>query len=320
MKKVEIADKELTEHLSSILPDEMAVFVMADGRIRGAIFNGSNFVNQLRAQHGLGILETMVLGQACLGGAMMIPMMKGEEHVTVRYETDGPAKGFSVEADSKGTVRGYLFNERIPVDKPLENWNLKPFLGTGTMTVSTLHKEDREPFVSSVTVDSGNIAEDLAWYYRQSEQISTAFSTSIQMDKKGRVVGAGGMFLQVMPDTGGKRSSGAAKSSSSDVKSDDELLSRAELAFKTCPSLGQWFSEKGNFEDLIYGLFREFKPSIALKRKVRYDCPCNEESFLNYLRSLPKAEVEDIKKNGPDPLEITCRNCGSVYKISTEAI
>lgn len=320
MIKAEIKDEELQEHIKHLIKDEMAMFVMADGRIRGALFHGTRFVNQLRAQHNLGILETMVLGQASLCGALMIPMMKGQEHITLHYDVDGPAQGFSVEADSKGTVRGYLYNEHIPVEKPLENWNLKPFLGSGTMTVSILHKEDKEPFTSTVQVDSGNIAEDLAWYYKQSEQISTAFNTSIQMDKKGRVTGAGAMFLQIMPETGGTKIVGSAKSSSADTKADEELLSRAEMAFKTCPSLGQWFSEKGNFEDLIYGLFREFNPSIALKRNISYDCPCNEEFYLNYIRSLPKDQLEDIRKNGPDPLEVICRNCGSVYSIPVSKI
>ena len=320
MLKTELKDESLKKHINSLINDEMAVFVMAEGRIRGALFHGTRFVNQIRLQHNLGILETMILGQAGLCGALMIPMMKGQEHVTLKYEGDGSAKGFSVEADSKGTVRGFLYNENISLDKPLESWDLKPFLGSGVLTVSTLHKEDKEPFVSSVQVDSGNIAKDLAWYYRQSEQLSTAFTTSIQMDKEGKVIGAGGMFLQVMPETGGKRGSGASKTSSSDAEANDELLSRAELAFKTCPSLGQWFSEKGNFEDLIYGLFREFKPSIALKRKISFDCPCSEEVFINHIRNLPKAELADIRKNGLDPLEICCRNCGSVYKIPVSSI
>lgn len=320
MNKLELKDEELKARINQLEKDDMAVFVMADGRLRGALFHGTRFVNQLRLQHNLGILETMVLGQASLCAALMIPMMKGEEHVSLHYDCNGPAQGFSVEADSKGTVRGYLFNDRIPVEKPLDNWNLKPFLGEGTLTVSTFHKGDKEPFTSTVQVDSGNIASDIAWYYRQSEQVSTAFFVSIQMDRQGRVTGAGGMFLQVMPETGGKKNNGAAKTSSSDKSADDDLLLRAETAFRTCPSLGQWFAEKGNFEDLIYGLFREFKPSIALKRSVRYDCPCNEEFFLNYIRSLPKDQVADIKQNGPDPLEVTCRNCGSVYHIETKNI
>ena len=319
MKKIEIADKELVEKINALPKDEMAVFVMADGRIRGALFHGTRFVNQMRAQHNLGILESLVLGQASLCAALMIPLMKGQEHLCWKYDVDGPAAGFSVEADSTGYVRGFLYNEHIPVDKPLENWDLKPFLGTGSMSVSRIHKEDSAPHISTVEVNSGNIAEDLAWYYKQSEQISTAFNTGIQFDRQGRVIGAGGMFLQVMPETGGRNNSGASKSSSSDAEADGQFLARVEMAFKTAPSLGQWFSEGGKIEDIVYGLFREFTPSIALRRDIRYDCPCSEETFANYIKMLPKQERDDILRK-KEPLEIQCRNCGSVYTISVEKL
>ena len=319
MKKIEIADKELVEKINVLPKDEMAVFVMADGRIRGALFHGTRFVNQMRAQHNLGILESLVLGQASLCAALMIPLMKGQEHLCWKYDVDGPAAGFSVEADSTGYVRGFLYNEHIPVDKPLENWDLKPFLGTGSMSVSRIHKEDSAPHISTVEVNSGNIAEDLAWYYKQSEQISTAFNTGIQFDRQGRVIGAGGMFLQVMPETGGKNNSGASKSSSTDAEADGQCLARVEMAFKTAPSLGQWFSEGGKIEDIVYGLFREFTPSIALRRDIRYDCPCSEETFANYIKMLPKQERDDILRK-KEPLEIQCRNCGSVYTISVEKL
>ena len=319
MKKIEIADKELVEKINALPKDEMAVFVMADGRIRGALFHGTRFVNQMRAQHNLGILESLVLGQASLCAALMIPLMKGQEHLCWKYDVDGPAAGFSVEADSTGYVRGFLYNEHIPVDKPLENWDLKPFLGTGSMSVSRIHKEDSAPHISTVEVNSGNIAEDLAWYYKQSEQISTAFNTGIQFDRQGRVIGAGGMFLQVMPETGGKNNSGASKSSSSDAEADGQFLARVEMAFKTAPSLGQWFSEGGKIEDIVYGLFREFTPSIVLRRDIRYDCPCSEKTFANYIKMLPKQERDDILRK-KEPLEIQCRNCGSVYTISVEKL
>ena len=319
MKKIEIADKVLVEKINALPKDEMAVFVMADGRIRGALFHGTRFVNQMRAQHNLGILESLVLGQASLCAALMIPLMKGQEHLCWKYDVDGPAAGFSIEADSTGYVRGFLYNEHIPVDKPLENWDLKPFLGTGSMSVSRIHKEDSAPHISTVEVNSGNIAEDLAWYYKQSEQISTAFNTGIQFDRQGRVIGAGGMFLQVMPETGGKNNSGASKSSSSDAEADGQFLARVEMAFKTAPSLGQWFSEGGKIEDIVYGLFREFTPSVALRRDIRYDCPCSEETFANYIKMLPKQERDDILRK-KEPLEIQCRNCGSVYTISVEKL
>lgn len=318
MIKAEITDKELLAHLDKIHKDEMTIFVMADGEFRGAFFNGTRLVNQMRAQHKLGILETMVLGQAMLCGALMIPTMKGREHLTFRYDTDGPAAGFSVEADSKGYVRGFLFQNQIPVEKPLENWDLSPFFGDGTVTVSRIGEGMKAPQVGTTEILYKNVAQDLAHYFLQSEQIHTAFNTSIQFDKQGRVVGAGGMFLQHVPGAGGKSkiSAQTENSGSEDKKEEeDKLIQKVENAFKAMPSIGKWFADGGDMEDVVYGLFREFKPVVALNRKIGFNCPCSAESFAEHIKHLPKAELDDILAHDKDPLEVVCHTCGSHYEI-----
>lgn len=322
MIKAEIKDKELLQHLETVEADKLRIFTMADGRVRGALFHGTRFVNQLRAQHNLGILETYILGQASLCSALTIPMMKDLEHTSIKFEGTGSANGYSVEADSTGYVRGYLYNEHIPLTKPLDNWDLGPFLGAGNITFSRVHKDDKYPQSSTVDVEGNNIAKDFAYYFAQSEQINTAFNSSIQFDKQGRVIGAGAMYLQIMPKTGGTAKLGSQVDSHQDEDIDEEkLLQGIENAFKACPSLGLLYSEKEvDSEDIIIGLFREFKPVITMQRDVIYDCKCNEDFYLNYLRNLPADQIDDIKKNGPDPLEIVCRNCGSVYKIPVSKI
>lgn len=303
MIKAEIKDKELFEHLNTLHKDEMSIFVMADGLFRGAFFNGTRFVNQMRANHNLGILETLVLGQACLCGALMIPTMKGKDRLTFRYDTCGPAAGFVVNADSTGIVNGFLLQDPIPVFKPLESWDLSPFFGEGTVTVTHFLEGKTEPVSGVVEILHKNIAKDLAYYYLQSEQIHTAFNTSIQFDKLGRVIGAGGMFIQAMPGA------------------DDELIEKVEHAFKAAPSYGQWFSEKGDMDDIIYGLFREFEPNVALQREIKFDCHCNEEIFKNHLLNLDKKEITDICTEKPtEPIEIICHNCGSIYHFEKSQI
>lgn len=292
----EIKDNELLAHIESLTKDEMSVFVMADGLFRGALFHGTRFVNQMRANHGLGILETMVLGQACLCGALMIPTIKGKDRLRFRYDTCGPAAGFSVEADSTGSVRGYLLQNPIPIDSPLENWDLSRFFGPGTVSVTRFMEGNTEPVTGTVEILHRNIARDLTYYYLQSEQTHTAFNTSIQFDKKGRVIGAGGLFLQALPGA------------------DDELIERVEYAFNAAPSFGQWFSEKGDSDDIIYGLFREFSPQVALRRDIIFDCPCSYEKFKAHIMNLSEKELTEIVNDRPnEPIEVICHNCGSVY-------
>ncbi len=313
MIKAEITNKELLSHLDKLQKDEMHVFIAQDGLFRGALFHGTRFINQMRSQHNLGILETVVLGQAALCAALMIQTLKGKSHVMIKYETDGAAKGFSVEVDSTGYVRGYLLQDNIPIDTPLESWDLEPFFGNGTLTV-TRYGEIRQgqiatPQVGVVEIKHKNIAQDLAYYFSQSEQINTAFHTSIQFDTEGNVIGAGGLFVQQMPDIGGKICKAANLT-------EDDFSQKMENALLACPSLGQWFSENQDPEDIIYGLFREFRPSVAFKRDIIFDCPCSKEGYTQSIKNLGKAEIDDIKAHDADPLEILCHNCGSVYKIA----
>ncbi|MEE3412138.1 MAG: Hsp33 family molecular chaperone HslO, partial [Treponema sp.] len=100
----------------------------------------------------------------------------------------------------------------------------------------------------------------------------------------------------------------------------DALIQNAERAFGACPSLGQWFSEGQTREPLIKGLFREFDPKIVLERDVVFDCPCSTEAFADSIKHIGKAELEDILANDPDPIEVSCKNCGSVYKISKDML
>ncbi len=325
MIKADIEDSELSEFLAALPKDDMIHFIMGQGRFRGAIFHGTHFVNQMRAQHKGGILETYILGQASLSAALLIPaVMKGREHINWSYNVDGSlAQGFNVEADSTGWVRGYLLNDHIPIEKPLESWDLKPFLGgEGFMTIQTIRPADKHPQNSSVNT-TGNIADDLVFYFDRSEQIKTALTTSIQMDKNGRVIGAGGIFVQVMPETGGHykgvENSGSQVSSSSDMDEDEKLIEQLEEQYKKAPSLGTWFSQGRSPEDFLEQVFKDFNMTVVLHRDIVYDCPCSKEKFLEKIRALPASDIEDLKSKG-EPIEVMCRNCNSAYTIGLDEI
>lgn len=159
-----LIESATVQHLNTLEKDGLHIFVAADGLFRGALFHGTRFVNQIRAQHNLGILETMVLGQAGLCAALMLQTMKGRESLQFRYETDGAAAGFSVEANSCGTIRGYLLNNPIPIETPLESWDIAPFFGTGTVSVTRFTETaGGEPHIQRGVseIKYRNIAKDL---------------------------------------------------------------------------------------------------------------------------------------------------------------
>jgi molecular chaperone Hsp33 len=321
MIRKEIQDTELLAHLSSIFKNEMTGFVMADGLYRGALFNATDLVNQMAVQWNHGPLETMILAQAYIAAALLIPSMKGKEQLQLRYDTEGPAAGFCVEADSTGYVRGYILQDQIPIDKPLESWDLSPFFGEGRLKVTRFPEGSTEAFTGIVEIRYKNIAKDLSWYFLQSEQINTAINISVQFDSKARIVGAGGFFLQALPNIGGKIKPKLTKElllkKDGLFEASELLKEKVEHAFSSCPSLGQWYAEKGNNEDLIFGLFREFNPVVAYTREIHYDCPCSKESFTAYIKNLGETELKEIKEQDPSPIEVVCHNCASVYEIDT---
>ncbi len=295
-------DPILESRLAAMHPDGMTIFLLGDGALRGAFFHGTRFVARLRAQHSLGLLETLVLGQAALCGALLIPTMKGRDRAIFRYDTNGPAAGFSVEADSTGFVRGFLLQDPIPLESPPESWDLAPYFGDGTLSVVRFPEGYAEPVTGTIEIRHRNIAKDLTEYFLSSEQTRTAFNTGIQFDREGRVAGAGALYLQAMPGA------------------DPELVEAAERAFAAAPSLGTWFAEGGDREDVIYGLFRGMKPTVALERDIRFACPCAREKFAAHISRLDPKELADMAKNGPFPLEVVCHNCGSVYSWTKEEV
>ncbi|MGD8468073.1 MAG: Hsp33 family molecular chaperone HslO, partial [Desulfobacterales bacterium] len=199
MIKKPLSNESLKDRLIAGAKDRLYNFLLADGAVRGAVLHGTHMVNEMRANHELGILETLVLGRAYLGVALMSANIKGIESVSLKIECSGPIKGLTVEANTFGEVRGFLKNVPIPLDKPMENFDLSPFFGAGFLSVIRNMADAKQPFTSKIALQYGNIAQDLANYYLTSEQIPTAFNLSIMYDKEGLVTGAGGLFLQAMP-------------------------------------------------------------------------------------------------------------------------
>ena len=290
--------KTLKDQLKAGAKDRLYNFLLADGAIRGVIMHGTRMVNEMRANHELGILETLVLGRAYLGAGLMSADLKSVDRISMKIDCSGPIKGLVVEANAFGEVRGYLKQLPIPIDKPMENYDLSPFFGAGFLEV-TKHLEDaKQPFTGKIALEYGNIALDLANYYLKSEQIPTAFNLSIKFDRQGRVAGAGGLFLQAMPDAG------------------DDLVADMEQRVSHLPSLGEKFAENQDSESLVQEVFKNHSPRFLANRRIEFMCHCNKKRLQQYLGMLPRDDIREIRKNGPFLLELRCHLCNTAYEFS----
>ena len=292
----------LKEQLLAGARDRLHNFLLADGAVRGVIMNGTRMVNEMRANHELGILETLVLGRAYLGAGLMSASLKSNDRIAIKFECSGPIKGLVVEANAFGEVRGFLKNVPIPIEKPMEDFNLSPFFGAGFLAV-TKHLEDaKHPFSGKVMLKYGNIAQDLANYYLTSEQIPTAFNLSIKFDRKGQVTGAGAVFLQAMPQAA------------------EDLTASLEERVINLPSLGKVFADDIDPETLITKIFREYSPRFLAGHRIEFMCHCNRKRVSSLLMLLPIEDLKDIRDNGPFPLEMRCHYCNTAYHFTERDI
>ena len=296
-----IEDKELKEHITSLPADGREVFLIADGNARLSVVSATTMVNQMRANHNTGLLETYMLGQGYIAGALLQSTVKGNDRIQLNIECGGPVKGMMIESWASGAVRGYLLQNPIPLEKPLEKLDTSMVYGPGFLSITRILEGSKTPFTGQIMLEYGNLANDLALYFQESEQTPSLFYLSINFDKSGRVWGAGGLFVQALPGCS------------------DEILTRLEEKARSLSGMGE---KLGNgMSTLEYGLtqFEEFKPEHIGHTPIGFSCPCSKERFDAYLNTLPQNEKEAIM-NGEFPLILECFNCGTKYSYTKEEI
>ena len=270
-------------------------FLLGDKAVRGVLVRGTALINAMRTRHGLGLLETLVLGHAYLAAALLATSLKGDkDRLALRIECSGPIKGLVAEANAAGEVRGYLRQNPIPLEKPLESFDLSPFFGAGFLSVSTHLEGASQPFTGTVMLEHGSLALDLSQYFQTSEQTPTAIALSIQFDGEGLPVGAGGLLLQAMPGV------------------EEGLMTKLEDCLAKLPSLGKYFAEGGEPEDLLAAQFGAFQPEILTTTPVAFACPCSREAISARLLTLPEKDLDELC-GGPFPVETCCHYCNTTY-------
>jgi molecular chaperone Hsp33 len=288
----------LKEKLIASAKDRLHKFLLAGGDIRGAVMNATRMVNEMRANHELGILETLVLGRTYIGAGLMAADLKSDDRISLKFDCSGPIKGLVVEANAFGEVRGFLKQVPIPLDKPMESFDLSPFFGAGFLSVTKYLEDAKQPFTGQVMLKYGNIAKDLANYYLTSEQIPTAFNLSIKFDKQGQVTGAGGLFLQAMP------------------QADVDLTASLEERVLRLPSLGEVLTTDNDPVSLVTEAFKDYSPQFLANHRIEFMCHCNQDKVRSLLTLLPIDDLKDIRDNGPFPLEMCCHYCNTHYHFT----
>lgn len=290
------------ERLRAGAKDRLYRFIMADGLVRGAVLHATSMVNEMRANHKLGILETYILGHAYMAAGLMTMNIQDRDRIALKIECSGPVRGLLVEARAEGEVRGYLWQNPVHLEKPLESLDMSPFFGAGFLSVIKYIEDAKTPFTGQVMLEYGSIAKDLAGYFTISEQIPTAFNLSIKFDQNGDVLSAGGLFLQLMPGA------------------DDNMALVIETMIDTMPSIGEEFYRGVTPEEIIKNTFIGYSPEILGNSRIEFFCRCSREQMASYLAMLPDSDFYEMKERGEFPVEMTCHHCNTTQSFSREEI
>jgi molecular chaperone Hsp33 len=302
MIKKDIFKQDVKARFKAAARDRIHRFIMADKKIKGAMVHATLMVNEMRANHELGPVETLILGQAYIAGALLGTTVKGEDRISINIECSGPVKGLDVEANGFGEVRGFLKTRKIIASDSTRIQTLSSLFGAGFLTVTKYLEDARRPYSSRVHLVHGTIAEDLATYFLESEQIPTALNLSVVFDENQAVTGAGGIFLQAMPGA------------------DPESLRRAENILKHLSPPGQTLAEGKSVENVVMDAFSPLSPRLLDQTRVAFFCRCSRERMQRHLKNLSPDVQADILEKGPFPLEIRCHHCNSVYAFTQKAL
>jgi len=261
-----------------------------DGMLRFSATDSKDIVIELRERHKLSYLPTVVLGRLATASSLVIPWLSEKEAITFVISSNGPAGNVVSQASGKGTVRGYISNTQFELEPNLiGKFDVKSAIGNGNLTV-VRDVGLKTPYISKVPIVSGEIAEDIAYYYTKSEQIPSAFALGVLMDSTG-VVSAGGLAVQIL-----------------DRKLSHNVIDKIESnlnGFSMTSSL-----KNNTLEDIVSSILNA-NNLIFEEMNVSFKCNCSREKAYESLKVLDIDDLYELIAEGK--AEITCKWCNSVY-------
>ena len=272
----------------------------ADHSIRAFAITSKNIVEEARKDHNTSPVITAALGRLLSGAAMMGTMMKGEKDLlTVQIQCQGPAQGLTVTADSAGHVKGFprVADVELPPNV-LGKLDVGGALGLGVMSVIK-DMGLKEPYVGQIALQTGEIAEDLTYYFATSEQVPSAVGLGVLVDVDGSVKQAGGFIIQLMPFT------------------EDAVIDALEQKIAQIASVTEMLEKGMTPEMILEEILGEMKLEINDTMPVTFHCDCSKERVAKALASLSRKDLDDLIKD-EEPIEVKCHFCNENYVFSPD--
>ena len=274
----------------------------ADSQIRAFAATTKETVELARQYHNTSPVATAALGRLLTAGAMMGAMMKGEKDLlTLQVKGNGPLGGITVTADSAANVKGYVNNPEVLIHAN-EKGKLDVGGAVGAGILNVIRDMGlKEPYVGQCELQTGEIGDDLTYYFATSEQVPSSVGVGVLMDKGNTVRQAGGFIIQLMPLTS------------------DEVIYRLEAKLSEVKSVTTMLDGGMTPEQILEELLGEFGLEINDTLPTQYHCNCSRERIEKALISIGKKDLQEMINDG-EPIEVGCQFCDKKYQVTVDEL
>lgn len=274
----------------------------ANHQVRLFAATTKELVEEARSRHNTSPVATAALGRLLTAGAMMGAMQKGEnDRLTLQIKCSGPIKGLTVTADAKANVKGYVENPDVML--PPSKAGKLDVGGALDMGVLTVIKDMgmKEPYSGQTHLISGEIAEDLTYYFATSEQVNSSVALGVLMAKDNTVRQAGGFILQLMPFA------------------EEEVIAKLEENLNKLPSVTEMLDEGLTPEMIADKVLDGLSHEVLDKSDTKFYCDCSREKVEKVVISIGKKEIQSLIDDDK-PAEVHCHFCNTDYTFTKEEL
>ncbi|MBJ6801558.1 Hsp33 family molecular chaperone HslO [Geomonas propionica] len=279
------------------MTDYLVRAIAKSGTVRALTCVTTDTVSNVCRRHGTLPTATAALGRSLTAGALMGAMLKTGQRVALRFEGNGPLKKIVIEADSDGTVRGYVGDTQVHLLRPDGALDVPNALGRAGFLTVAKDLGLKEPYRGTVQLYTSGIAEDLALYLVESEQIPSAVGIAEFIEQDGTVGACGGFLIQAVPPI--------------DPLVVEELMDHIEKL----PPLSELLRDGKTPEEILEMLLAGMEYDVLEKRAIGFACSCSRERIERVLISMGKKELNGILKE-QHGAEVTCEFCGERYRFN----
>ncbi len=282
------------------MSDYLVRATAADHGIRAFAATTKDLVEFARQAHQTSPVATAALGRLMTAGVMMGSTMKGEEDlITLQIKGDGPIQGIVVTADSHGGVKGYVYNPEVLLHANAKGkLDVAGAVGKGELRVIR-DTGMKDPYVGTIELVSGEIAEDITYYFAVSEQIPSAVALGVLMDRQNFVKQAGGLMIQLMPFAS------------------DELVEKLEAKLAQMTSLTSMLDQGMTPEQILEFVLGDLGLEIMDTMPLEFSCNCSRERVEKAVISTGAKELQDMIEEGKT-IQVNCHFCEKTYEFSVE--